>query len=205
MRRYPEVVFIVDCVSSFSAVPIPMDELGIDMLLAGTQKALALPPGAAVFSASEKAMARAKEIKDRGYYFDLFEFQKNHESNMTPSTPSIGHLYALESKLEDIFSEGVEARYARHANTNAQVHQWVREHGFEFFAPQGYRAKTLTCVANSKSIDVSAWLNRLREKHSLVIDGGYGKIKGLTFRISNMGDETEKSIAKMLGALSDTL
>ena len=73
---------------------------------------------------------------------------------MTPSTPSIGHIYALESKLDEIFEEGLEARYARHARTNALVHDWVRRTGFDFFAEEGFRSKTLTCVKNNKGIDV---------------------------------------------------
>jgi aspartate aminotransferase-like enzyme len=205
VKKYPDVVLIVDSVSSFSAVPIPMDALGIDVLLTGSQKALALPPGLALFSASQKAFARAETIKDRGYYFDFFEFKKNQAEDMTPSTPSIPHIYALESKLDDIFAEGVEARHARHARLNAMVHDWVRRNGFEFFAPDGYRSKTLTCVKNSRNIDVPALIQKLREKYHCVIDGGYGKLKGRTFRISNMGDETDETIGQLLGWLDDCL
>src|SRR5208337_2474843 len=117
-QKYPDVMFIVDSVSSMTAVPLKFDELGIDVLLAGTQKALALPPGTALFVCSPAALAKAAACKDRGYYFDFVEFQKNAEQNMTPSTPSIGHVYALASKLEDIFAEGLEARFARHRRTN---------------------------------------------------------------------------------------
>jgi aspartate aminotransferase-like enzyme len=85
------------------------------------------------------------------------------------------------------------------------VHNWVKDNGFEHFAPEGYRSRTLTCVLNNREIDVPGWIQSMREKHSLVINGGYGKIKGKTFRISNMGDETEESISRMLEALSDTL
>ena len=81
----------------------------------------------------------------------------------------------------------------------------MNDHGFEHFAPDGYRSKSLTCVANNKDIDVPAWIKRMREKHSLIINGGYGKIKGTTFRISNMGDETAESIKHMLEAITDTL
>jgi aspartate aminotransferase-like enzyme len=182
-----------------------MDELGIDVLLTGSQKALAMPPGLALFAVSERAMKRAETITDRGYYFDFVEFAKNQEQDMTPSTPVIPLINALESKLDDIFSEGVEARHARHAALNAQVHDWVRARGFEFFAPEGYRSLSLTCVKNNRDIDVAAWIKRLREKHLFVIDGGYGKIKGKTFRISNMGDETSSTIAELLAALDDTL
>ena len=205
LRDFPEVMFIVDSVSSFSTQPIPMDELGIDVLLTGSQKALAMPPGLALFAVSERAMKRAESMKDRGYYFDFVEFAKNQEQDMTTSTPAISLIYALESKLDDIFSEGVEARHARHAALNAQVHDWVKARGFEFFAPEGRRSLSLTCVKNNRDIDVAAWIKRLREKHRFVIDGGYGKLKGKTFRISNMGDETNDSIATLLAALDDTL
>lgn len=205
LREFPEVMFIVDSVSSFSTQPVPMDELGIDVLLTGSQKALAMPPGLALFAVSERAMKRAESIKDRGYYFDFVEFAKNQEQDMTPSTPAISLIYALESKLDDIFSEGIEARHTRHAALNAQVHAWVKRHGFEFFAPEGRRSVSLTCVQNNREVDVAAWIKRLREKHRFVIDGGYGKLKGRTFRISNMGDETSGSIAQLLAALDDTL
>lgn len=205
VRKYPDVLLVVDSVSSFSVVPIPMDELGIDVLLTGSQKALALPPGLALFAASQKAFARAETINDRGYYFDFLEFRKNQETDMTPSTPSIGHIYALRSKLEDIFSEGPENRYDRHEALNDLVHEWVERNGFEFFAAEGYRSKSLTCVRNNRGIDVPGLNKALKERHHCIIDGGYGKIKGKTFRISNMGDETEQTIKDLLGWLDECL
>jgi len=204
-KKYSDVVLIVDSVSSFSAVPIPMDDLGIDVLLTGSQKALALPPGFSLFSVSEKGFSRAEKQKDRGYYFDFLEFKKNQENDMTPTTPSIGHIHALESKLDDIFAEGLTNRYERHTRTNALVHDWVRQRGFDFFAQDGYRSKTLTCVRNTRGIDVPKLARDLREKHHLVIDPGYGKIKGQTFRLSNMGDETEETVAHLLNCLDNVL
>jgi len=203
--EFPDVMLIVDSVSSFSAVPIPMDELAIDVLLTGSQKALALPPGLALFSASKKAMERAATVKGRGYYFDFLEFAKNQAEDMTPSTPSISHIYALQSKLDDIFTEGVAARHARHAQLNAMVAEWVTKRGFEFFAPEGYRSKSLTCVKNSREIDVAALAAALKSKHGFIIDGGYGKLKGKTFRLSNMGDETRETITELLTALDAEL
>ena len=124
---------------------------------------------------------------------------------MTPTTPSIGHIHALASKLDDIFAEGLTNRYERHAQTNALVHDWVRNRGFDFFADEGYRTKTLTCVKNSRGIDVPKVVRDLRERHHLVIDPGYGKIKGKTFRLSNMGDETEETVGHLLECLDDCL
>src|SRR4051795_3737798 len=74
MAKYPDVALIVDTVSSFSAMPIEMDALGIDVMLTGSQKALALPPGFSLFSVSEKALGRAGKQSDRGYYLDFLEF-----------------------------------------------------------------------------------------------------------------------------------
>ena len=205
MRDFPETLLILDAVSSFSAVPIPMDELGIDVLLTGSQKALALPPGLALFAASERALLRAAQVNARGYYFDFLEFKKNQADDMTPSTPSISHIFALQSKLGEIFAEGPAQRYARHARNNELVAAWVREQGFAFFAPEGFRSKSLTCVANTRGIEVPELLKRLKERHGFIIDGGYGKLKGKTFRVSNMGDETSETMGELLDAMSECL
>ncbi|HWI56273.1 MAG TPA: alanine--glyoxylate aminotransferase family protein [Bacillota bacterium] len=208
-QKYPDVMFIVDSVSSMSAVPIKFDELGVDVLLAGTQKAFAMPPGTALFACSPAALAKAATMKDRGYYFDFIEFQKNAEQSMTPSTPSIGHVFALESKLEDIFAEGLEARYARHRRTNQMTRDWAAKHGFTLFPEKGFESLTLTCVNNGarsggRTVDVPK-LQKLVKDQGFLIDGGYGKIKGTTFRISNMGDETEASMAPLFEALDKAM
>jgi aspartate aminotransferase-like enzyme len=208
-QKYPDVMFIVDAVSSMTAVPMKFDELGIDVLLAGTQKAFALPPGTAVFVASPAALAKAATAKDRGYYFDFVEFQKNAEQSMTPSTPSISHVYALASKLDEFMAEGLEARYARHRQTNQMVHDWAARHGFTLFPEKGFESVTLTCVNNGakpggRSVDV-AKLQKLVKDRGFLIDGGYGKIKGTTFRISNMGDETAASMTPLIGALDEAI
>src|SRR6266705_796499 len=115
LAKYPDVVLIVDTVSSFSGVKIEMDALGIDVMLTGAQKALALPPGFSLFSVSGKAFARASKVPNRGFYFDFLEFKKQQGEFMTPSTPSIGHIFALQSNPEDIFAETLPTLFARHA------------------------------------------------------------------------------------------
>src|SRR6059058_1181809 len=177
-KKYPDVMFITDSVSSMSAVPLKFDELGLDVLLAGTQKAFALPPGLAVFVCSEAALKRAATMKDRGYYFDFVEFQKNAEQSMTPSTPSIGHVFALASKLEEIFGEGLDARFARHKKLAEATRAWAAKHGFNLFPEKGFESVTLTCVSNGarpggRTVDV-AKLQKLVKDQGFLIDGGYG-------------------------------
>ncbi|HEY0968516.1 MAG TPA: alanine--glyoxylate aminotransferase family protein [Opitutaceae bacterium] len=205
IRQFPDVISIVDTVSSFSAMPIKKDELGIDIFITGSQKALAMPPGLALVSVSKRALDRAATIADRGYYFDLVEFQKNHENGMTPSTPAIALIYALKSKLEDIKAEGAEVRYARHARLNKAVRDFIIGKGFKLFPKEGYGSVSLNCFANTLNIDLAALNKTLKSKHKLVIDGGYGKLKGKTFRISNMGDETDETIAALIKSLDAAL
>jgi aspartate aminotransferase-like enzyme len=208
-KKYPDVMFIVDAVSSLTATKIEFDALGIDVLLAGTQKAFAMPPGLAVFACSPQALAKAATVKDRGYYFDFVEFQKNAEGNMTPSTPSIGHVYALASRLDDFFAEGLEARYARHLKLAQMTRDWAARNGFNLFPDKGFESVTLTCVNNGakpggRAVDV-AKLQKLVKDQGILIDGGYGKIKGTTFRLSNMGDETEATMNTLYVALDKAI
>ena len=207
--KYPDVMFIVDAVSSMTALPLNFDAVGIDVLLAGTQKAFALPPGLAVFTASPAALAKAATVKDRGYYFDFVEFEKNAKDSMTPSTPSTPHIYALDSKLGEFFAEGLEARYARHQTTNKMLRDWGTKHGFTLFPEAGFESITLCCFNNGakpggRAVDV-AKLQKLVKEQGFLIDGGYGKIKGTTFRISNMGDETVESMTPLIAALDKAM
>ncbi len=124
---------------------------------------------------------------------------------MTPTTPSISHFYALQSKLEDFAEEGMEARYERHAENARMTRAWALSRGFELFPKAGYESLSLTCVKNTRNVDISKLNLLLRTRHSCIIDGGYGKIKGTTFRISHMGDEKTAQIQELLGWLDEAL
>lgn len=205
VKSFPDTMLIIDTVSSLSTVPINMNAIGADVVLAGVQKAFALPPGMALFAVSEAGMARAKDIPNRGYYFDFFEFAKNGEKNNTPSTPSISILFGLQYILGEIKKEGLENRFARHAKTNAMVHAWGAKHGFQLFAPEGRRSIALTCFATPEDFDLPTFIKDLKAKYNFLINGGYGKIKGTTFRISNMGNETEATMQELIDAMDDVL
>ena len=208
-EKYPDVMFIVDSVTSMTGVKIEFDKLGIDLLLAGSQKAFALPPGFSVFVASQAALERASTINDRGYYYDLIEFQKNAEKSMTPRTPSIGHIYALKSKLDDFMEEGLTQRFERHFKLSKMTREWATNQGFSIFPEAGYESNTLTCVNNGaksggREVDV-AKLQGLMKERGILIDGGYGKLKGKTFRLSSMGDETKETMESLYSLLDESL
>ena len=205
LSMYPDVISVIDTVSSFSVVRSPKDEWGIDVILTGSQKARALPPGLALLTVSERAFARAESIEGRGYYFDFIEFLKNHQKGMTPSTPAIPQIHGLKYTLDKIFNEGVSARHARHAKLNEMVHSWVEDKGFILLPEKQFASKALTCVKNNLGIDVAGFVKQLRVEKKLAIDGGYGKIKGETFRISNMGNETEETMSYLLNCMDEIL
>lgn len=204
MKKYPDVVFIVDTVSSMSAMEIPVDSLGIDCCIFGVQKAFALPPGLAVFTATEKALERAKTVENRGYYFDFMEFAANDDKDNTPSTPCISLIYGLDCQLQRFFAEGLEKRWARHSAMADVARNWAAERGFSLFAPEGARSVTLTSVANSRQVDLAAIKKRLAEK-GYAFDDGYGKIKGQTFRIAHMGDMQQAELEEFLKVLDGEL
>ena len=99
----------------------------------------------------------------------------------------------------------MENRYARHARLNQTIRDWAFAKGFKLFPKEGYGSVTLNCFANTLNVDLPAWLKILKSKHHIAIDGGYGKLKGKTFRISNMGDETDETIAVLIKALDSAL
>ena len=187
LRKYPDVVSIIDTVSSMSALNIPVQELGIDCCVFGVQKAFALPPGLAVFTASERALERAKTVPGRGYYFDFLEFAAADEKDNTPSTPCISQIYAMDRQLDRIFAEGLEQRWQRHAAMAQFMRKWSVENGFGLLVEEQYRSVTLTCATNERGVDLSRLKKTLGER-GFAFDDGYGKLKGKTFRVAHMGD-----------------
>lgn len=203
MRKYPEVSFLVDAVSSMAGTRIPVDEWRIDVCLAGLQKAFALPAGLTVASVSSRALEKAKTIKNRGYYFDFIDMLKYHERGQTPATPAIPQVQALDAQLDDILAETPQARYERHAALGVIVREWARRH-FAVFSEEGYESPTLTCITNTRGISVSS-LNKELGKQWAAISNGYGDLKEKTFRIAHMGDTQEWEIRGLLAVIDRIL
>ncbi len=105
---------LVDTVSGFLGAEFRTDEWGVDFALTSSQKAFGLPPGIAFAACSDRVLERAKEVKNRGYYFDFLEIDKMRQKNNTPSTPPVALMYAADVQLDAILAEGLENRWARH-------------------------------------------------------------------------------------------
>jgi predicted phosphoserine aminotransferase len=201
---YPDVLLLVDAVSGMAGTKIATDEWRIDFVLAGVQKAFALPAGLAVAAVSERALERATQVPPRSYYFNLTKMHKSHLKNQTPSTPAIPHLFALDAQLDDMLTEGFEARFARHDRMAGTVQTWAKKH-FDVYPEDGYWSPTLTCVENTRGIDVAALIKTLAEDHNIRIANGYGDIKQKTFRIAHMGDSQVDDVEGLLRVIEAVL
>ncbi|MCK4585212.1 alanine--glyoxylate aminotransferase family protein, partial [candidate division WOR-3 bacterium] len=168
MKEFPDVSFLVDAVSSMVGVKIEVDRLGIDVCLAGVQKAFALPPGLALCSVSEKALKKAESIPNRGYYFDFLTFLKyDQDKHQTPTTPIISIIFALDKQLDRFFEEGLENRFARHLEMANYVRDWTRQY-FAFFPDEKYLSNTLTAIKNTRGISVADLNKELGKRGAMI-------------------------------------
>ncbi len=205
LAEYPEVVVCLDSVSSAGGSKIPVDELGVDICITSTQKALGLPPGLSLCTFSRKAVERAKNIKNRGFYLDLLALYDYIQTKdyQYPSTPALSLMFALDYQLDKIMEEGLERRFARHIEMAEIVRAWARQH-FALFADERYMSNTLTTISNTRRIDV-AELNQQLGERGFQISNGYGKMKGKNFRIAHMAEATPEDVRELLGHIDDIL
>lgn len=205
IKKYDDVVYCVDAVSSAGGIKIEVDQSNIDICLTSVQKALGLPPGMSLCTFSEKAKKRAEKVPNRGYYFDLlaiYEYIKN-KNYQYPSTPSLSHMFALNFQLEKILKEGLDNRFKRHEKMANLVRNWAQEH-FQIFTDVNYLSNTLTVIENTQGISVSN-LNKKLQERGFLIANGYGDLKEKTFRISHMGDYTVQDVNELLTNINEIL
>ncbi len=201
VREFPNVVLLVDCVSSFAAAEIRTYEWGIDLILFGMQKALALPAGLAFCSVSPEIMERSKnQPKGRkGYYFDFVEWEKAAVKNNTIITPAVSLLFALDHQLDEILKEGIEARWAKHSEMQKITMEWAKQHDISYFSEEGYHSPGISVLNNSKNWNIAEINEKLRVQHDCEIANGYKDLKEKTFRIGHMGDHSPEDICELLG------
>lgn len=206
IKKYPDVIWCMDTVSSMGGTKIDVDALGVDICITSTQKCIGLPPGMAICSMSEKAVNAAKDVPFRGYYLDLLELYNyiQKKDYQYPSTPSLSHMYALQYQLHRIIDEeGLENRFARHLQMAQRVREWAKTH-FDLFADERYLSNTLTVIKNTRGINVGD-LNKQLGEVGLTIANGYGSLKEKTFRIAHMADCTLAEVDELLGHINRIL
>jgi aspartate aminotransferase-like enzyme len=200
VREASDALILVDTVSSLAGAPVESDGWGLDVVLAGTQKALALPPGLTVFTLSERAAERAAAVENRGFYSDLLRYRDKQREGGAVTTPAVSLVYALDVQLGRIVGEGMEARWQRHAALQRQTAAWAAGRGIEFATAEGVRSPTVSCLKPPAGVEARAVVDGAARR-GFTIGGGYGAWKSTTFRIGHMGEVRESDLARLLEAL----
>jgi len=205
VKDFPEVLLLVDAVTSMAGSPVETDRWNLDFVFTGSQKALALPPGLALGVASERLVDRAKNLEDRGAYFDVISFLTATTKFQPTNTPAISLLYALEVQLGRIEREGgIEARWKRHDAMRRRVESWGAERGLKFLPREGRHSWTVSCLRlpeGKHSKEVVAVL----KQQGWTIGAGYGALKDSTIRIGHMGDHTVDALNDLLPLIEQAL
>jgi len=205
VHEFPDVLFLVDAVTSMAGSPVETDAWDLDYVFTGSQKALALPPGLAVGVASPRMLERAKTLPSRGLYFDLITFEKASAKFQPTNTPAISLFYALDVQLGRIDAEGgIEARWRRHDEMRKTTERWAQKMGLSYLPPEGRRSWTVSCIKMPAG-KISKDLVTAVKKEGWVIGTGYGEVKDSTFRIGHMGDHSVAALQDLLALIQRTL
>ena len=210
VREFSDALVLVDAVTSAGGAPVQADERGLDFVLAGSQKAMALPPGLAFGVASERMLERSASAERKGVYFDLVMFYNSLAKEQTPNTPAVTLMYSLAEQVRHMAAEGLEGRWARHAAMARRCAQWadaMREAAgmdLSILAPAGSRSPTVTCLLLPPGRTGPEVAQAMKDR-GFVIGAGYGRLKPRSVRIGHMGDHTVEELDRVLEALEEVL
>lgn len=192
---------IVDCISTFLADPFNMAELGADIMITGSQKALACPPGISVMALSPKALARIENIKCKCQYLDLKLALKNAERGQTPWTPAVGILRQINARLKEIDANGgVEAEIARTASLANYFRDRIKGLPFEIVSESLSNAVTPLHPTTASAYDIFL---KIKDEYGMWICPNGGDMKDTVFRVGHIGALTTTDYDKLIDAFRD--
>ena len=202
-------VFVLDCITSIGGDDVPVDAIGADIAIVGSQKCLGTPPGLSALSVSAKAWELMRENPARPYYQDLVAYKKSYDKKQTPYTPALPLFFALHEALQVINEEGMARRIARHHAMSKAVRAAVASLGLQMF-PQLNAVSSYSNTVTAVKLPVERGItdDNLRggmRKRGVVIAGGQEQLKGKIFRIASMGDITPQAITRTIGTLEEVL
>ncbi len=184
-------VLVSDSISGMGSAEIRTDEWSVDVVVAGSQKALMIPPGMAFVSVSEKAWALAERSKSPKFYFDWLKARKGlsqpQPQPTTAFTPAVSLVVGLDAALSLIREEGLENLFARHIVLGRACRAAVKALGLELFSPDGDRSSSVTAVRVPEGIEDGRLRTLMRDKFGVQLAGGQGPVKGRIFRIGHCG------------------
>ena len=195
--------YVCDCVSAFLADSFDMTSCGADVMITGSQKALACPPGAAIVVLSPKAVDRVNSIDSQSMYFDFKDALKNQERGQTPFTPAVGILIQINRRLKDIANNGgVDTEVERVSNQAKDFRQKIKEMPFKLLAHNP--ANGVTSLLTEK-IDAEKIFLKLKDEYGIWICPNGGEMKHTVFRVGHIGNLSIKDNDTLIAALTDLI
>ena len=192
---------IVDCISTFLADPFDMATLGADVMITGSQKALACPPGISVMALSPKALTRIEQIKCKCQYLDLKIALKNAERGQTPWTPAVSILRQINVRLKEIDANGgVEAEIARTASLANYFRERIKGLPFEIVSESLSNAVTPLHPTTASAYDIFL---KIQDEYGMWICPNGGEMKDTVFRVGHIGALTTADYDKLIDAFKD--
>jgi aspartate aminotransferase-like enzyme len=203
-RKY-DCLFIVDAISILGGDNLPVDELGVDICIAGSQKCLMTPPGLAAISISEKAWKIIEKTKGSKFYFDLVKYKEFAKKFETPYTPALPLFFAFGEALKMIKEEGLEARFKRHEACAKAFYNALEKMELNLYAKNHVRSNVVIAINNPPGITDEQIRSKLLKEYKVVVAGGMGKLKGTMFRIGIMGTVNAYYVIRTILALEQVL
>jgi aspartate aminotransferase-like enzyme len=201
--RKTDALLIVDAISGLGADRLETDRWGVDLVIAGSQKALMLPPGLAFLSVSDKARRRLETALCPRFYMDVRLYEKSMKDADTPFTPAIGLVLALQKALDLIEAEGLENVFVRCARLASFTREKLSSLGLELFSKAP--SSTVTAAVVPAGIDGEKLVKMMRDEKGVTIAGGQGEMKGRIIRIAHMGAITQEDLQQGIRVLEETL
>jgi len=197
-------VLVVDAISGLGVIPLETDNWSCDLVVAGSQKGLMLPPGLSFISVSQKVWDLIKNSKSPKYYFDLGKAKKALDKTDTPFTPAISLVIALKEGLKMIKKEGLENRFNRYKKMAEAVRKSASSIGLELFAEKNCASDAITAIKVPEGIDGERLVKMMRDK-GIWIAEGQAELKGKIFRIAHMGYIRERDLMRCFHTLEKAL
>jgi aspartate aminotransferase-like enzyme len=197
----------VDSVSGAGIMPLPVDELGLDVVVTASQKGWMAPPGLAMIALNQAAYSAAAAARCPRFYWDFARQKGFIDQGTTFTTPPLGVMYALQEGLAMLREEGLENVFARHRRIADMIRAGLLAIGLRLVAPEAHRSNAVTAVHSpAASADgLKAWLASLRTRHGLVLAGGQGQLAGRVFRIGHLGYIEDRDAYSILATIEQAL
>jgi aspartate aminotransferase-like enzyme len=196
---------VVDGVSSVAGLPLEMDAWGVDFVLSGSQKALMCPPGLVIAAVGPRAWDAYQQSTFPRFFWDLGAARKSASDGMTPTTPPLTMLFALDAALDLILEEGLDNVFQRHRALGAMTREGMRSLDLHLFADEAFASNTVTAFHPPAGVTAKEIIGQMRDAHGIDVQGGQAAYTDAMVRIGHMGWVDHEDIEVTINALGASI